>query len=59
MKLHCQQNAPQMFFRICQMDRKFLKDENAILTYEYAKVTMIIVKKARLPPKGEYKKAEI
>lgn len=59
MHLRCQQNAPLMFFRICQMDRKFLENEEEITTYEYPQVTMIVVKKARLPPKTEYSTATV
>jgi len=47
-------NSRHAFFRICQLDRKFLENDAEILEHEYAQMTMIVVKRARIPPKTEY-----
>lgn len=48
-----------MFIRMEQCDRKFLADKSKILSHEYAEMCMIVVKKARVPPRTEFAEATV
>lgn len=54
LQLRFRGNGQNVCFRLCQMDRRFLEDQNQLLTFEYAMMTMFVVKKARVPPRTEY-----
>ena len=52
--LRCKIAAANVCVRLSQLDRRSLADKSRLLTYEYAMMTVIVVKKARVPPRTEY-----
>ena len=57
MHLRFKTNGPNAFFRLAQMDRRYLDDKASVLEYEYAQITMLVVKKARVPPRHDFGEA--